>query len=82
MQHGSRNTEATQSDVAVTRYLYRSLASVVSDHEVHCNILTVHVFVNPVANVRRHHVGKEMAEILPEMKRVKHVTRVTKNKLG
>lgn len=77
-----RNTEAIQCDVAVTHYLYRSLPGVVGDHEVHCNVLTVHVFVDPVTNVRRHHVGKEMTEILTEIKRVKHVTRVTKNKLS
>jgi len=39
-------------------YLNRCLASVVSDHEVHSNVLTVHVFINPVSDGRRHHVGE------------------------
>lgn len=46
------------------KYLNRCLASVVGNHEVHGNVFTVHVFVNPVSNIRRHHICKQVTEIL------------------
>ena len=52
----------------IKKYLNRCLASVVSNHKVHGNVFTVHVFVNPVSNIRRHHVCKQVAEILWRVK--------------
>lgn len=48
----------------IKEYLNRCLASVVGNHKVHGNVFTVHVFVNPVPDVRRHHVCKQVTEIL------------------
>lgn len=48
----------------IIKYLNRCLASVVSNHEVHGDVFTVQVFVDPISNVRRHHVCKQVTEIL------------------
>ena len=53
-----RQCELKIQDIEIKTYLYRCLASVVGDHEVHGNVFTIHVLVNPVSYIDRHHVGE------------------------
>ena len=57
-------------------YLNWCLASVVSDHEVHSDIFAIHVFINPVPDVGRHHVCEQVTKILRERYFVKYSTAI------
>ena len=47
-----------------TMYLQGRKPRVITDEEVHGNVLTVHVFIYPVPNLSRHHVSKQKMIVL------------------
>jgi hypothetical protein len=50
--------------LVVFSHLDWCFACVVCNHEIHCNVFTVHVSVYPRTNMIGHHIGEEMTEIL------------------